>query len=66
MSQSQTEQALDVIIDLLGIAATIAQYVEHASLLIKQARTEGRELTDAELDTLRSARNTAREAALNA
>lgn len=63
---NDVNDAIDVLILLLGVSANILAQVEKVSSLIRDARAAGRELTAEELDVLREARLAARAAAVSA
>ncbi len=58
--------ALQIGIDLLLVAINLQAQAQKVTALIQQAQLEGRDLTDAELDSLRQARLDARAQAVNA
>ncbi len=58
--------ALQIGIDLLLVAINLQAQAQKVTALIQQAQLEGRDLTDAELDSLRQARLDARAQALQA
>lgn len=60
------DEAIVVLLDVLDVAINLTIQLEAVSDSIKRARAEGRDVSDEELDALKSARLAARKAALEA
>jgi hypothetical protein len=58
--------AVGMAVDILGGILALSAQLQKVSALIQQAKAEGRDISDAELDALRAERLAARDKALNA
>ena len=58
--------AIGMAIDILGGIINLTGQLQKVSALIQQAKAEGRDVSDAELDALKAERMAARQKALDA
>jgi hypothetical protein len=52
MSAAATLQAVSMAVDLLTVTIHLQAKLQEVNALLQKARTEGREITDAELDSI--------------